>query len=125
MSTAQRGYLSLVFGFAAIVSSIALVRAGAYGLTLFLLVPIFVGGLAAWWLRPETAWRAALTGACSAAVGGAVFLGLGMEGAICIVMALPLTTVSGKPKLLPSILNCTVPVAALGEILAVKLTESP
>ena len=41
------------------------------------------------------------------------------------LVALPPLMATGKPKLTPSILNCTEPVAALGVIVAVKLTESP
>jgi hypothetical protein len=40
-------------------------------------------------------------------------------------LALPLTNGTGEPKSTPSILNCTVPVAELGDTVAVKYTPWP
>ena len=39
------------------------------------------------------------------------------------LVALPLETVTGNPKLLPSILNWTLPAALLGETAAVNVTD--
>jgi hypothetical protein len=41
------------------------------------------------------------------------------------LFAIPFTTGAGDPKLMPSIWNCTAPVAELDDSVAVKLTASP
>ena len=63
---------------------------GLYGLTLFMLIPMALGGLGAWLFRPATRWRAAGVGALTAGACAASLLALGLEGAACILMALPL-----------------------------------
>ena len=45
--------------------------------------------------------------------------------AVLPLVAEPPLTATGEPKLVPSILNCTVPVAVFGVTVAVKLTEFP
>jgi hypothetical protein len=73
-----------------VVIALALIKQGAYGLTLFLLFPGFLGGLAAWMFRPATGSAAAGIGLLAAAAGTLSLLALGIEGAVCIVMTLPL-----------------------------------
>jgi uncharacterized protein YndB with AHSA1/START domain len=67
-----------------------LLRGGMYGLTVFVLIPILLGALATWVVRPATPLRAAGTGAL--AVTGALFslLLVRVEGLGCLIMVLPL-----------------------------------
>ncbi len=78
-----------------LVAACALVRSGAYGFTVFLVVPIFVGAIGAWAFRPSSAGRAAGIGAFSVALSSFSFLLLGVEGLTCILMALPLAVPMG------------------------------
>jgi hypothetical protein len=80
----------------------ALSMRGSYGWALFGAIPVLAGVLGTWFLRPETAGRAMRIGATIGAAGCAVFLVLGAEGLICILMALPFI----------------VPLAAIGSLLA-------
>jgi len=67
-----------------------LMNRGLYGLSLFTLFPILLGGLAAWALQPATAARAAWQGAAAVMLATMFLFLLGKEGAICIVMSWPL-----------------------------------
>ena len=69
---------------------------GAYGLTLFCASPALLGGVTGWIVQPRSGWRATGVGALSAGLGTLSLLFLGMEGAICVYMALPLTTFLGS-----------------------------
>jgi uncharacterized protein YndB with AHSA1/START domain len=71
-------------------SATGLVYRGFYGWTLFALLPVIVGGIGSWFLRPSTGAGAAGLGALSAFVSLGAFLLLGLEGLTCIVMAMPL-----------------------------------
>ena len=67
MSTSARwgwGLLSL-----AVLSAggLWLVRTGLYGWTIFIVLPVLLGGFAVWMFRPATAGRAAATGALAIA----------------------------------------------------------
>jgi hypothetical protein len=79
-----------------------LARHGKYGWTLFVMLPILAGGLGTWSLQPETWGRAIRVGALTGALGCGLFLVLGMEGIICVLMALPIV----------------LPLAILGSLLA-------
>jgi hypothetical protein len=79
-----------------------LARHGAYGWTLFIVLPLIAGGLGAWSLRPATVFLATGIGAAIGAIGCCLFLLLGAEGFICVLMALPIV----------------VPLAILGSVLA-------
>ena len=83
-----RGILVIVILFA---GGIQMLRAGLYGWTLFILFPVILGGVGAWMLRPATERGAVASGALSTALASGSLLILGMEGVICIAMALPLT----------------------------------
>ncbi len=63
---------------------------GIYGFTLFLLIPALLGGLVTWAVRPATALRAAGFGAFTVFVAVLSLLLLGREGAVCLIVALPL-----------------------------------
>ena len=62
---------------------LALFHAGLYGLTLFILVPIFIGALGAWSTHPRTAGNAAAAGALTALIATSLLLVVGLEGLIC------------------------------------------
>jgi len=72
------------------VTCFLVVRSGLYGMTVFVLCPIFVGGYAVWNFRPQTGGQAACRGALSVLVALFLFFLFGAEGGICIVMAAPL-----------------------------------
>jgi len=67
-----------------------LLHSGVYGLTLFVMAPIFLGALGGWVTHPRTAGWAAAYGAFTVALASLSLLMIGLEGMICIAMALPL-----------------------------------
>lgn len=69
---------------------LALIWSGTYGLTIFVVVPLSLGGLASWFLAPKSGGRAAGIGAMAVLWASCLFLLGGIEGVICILMALPL-----------------------------------
>jgi Polyketide cyclase / dehydrase and lipid transport len=73
----------------------ALFHNGVYGLTVFVLVPVLVGGIGAWAWRPKTAGQAAGAGALTTAIAVCSLLFVRVEGLICIVMVLPLAALMG------------------------------
>jgi hypothetical protein len=81
------GLLLLAALFAA---AMELIRSGIYGLTVFVLFPVIVGAFAAWALRAKTGSQAAWAGALSIIVAGLLLLAIKSEGAICVIMSLPL-----------------------------------
>ncbi len=81
------GLLLLVILFGA---GFALLHRGIYGLTIFVLFPVVLGGLVSWVFRPATGAGAAELGALTAMAALSLSLLGGMEGLICILMALPL-----------------------------------
>lgn len=90
MNTTARGIIGfLVFALLAM-GGVLLTRRGIYGLTIFVLLPAIVGGLATWIFRPATGGRAASSGALTVLVALCALLGLGFEGVICLLMASPL-----------------------------------
>ncbi len=81
------GVLLLAILFA---GGIALIGVGNYGLTVFIAFPVLLGGTASWIFRPGTRAQAVKVGALAALAACAFLLFLGLEGLICIAMALPL-----------------------------------
>jgi hypothetical protein len=71
-------------------ASAGLMRSGLYGLTLFIVLPAFVGAVSAWACRARTAVTAAGLGALGSALALGSLLIFGEEGLVCIVMTLPL-----------------------------------
>lgn len=67
-----------------------LVNTGIYGLTVFVAVPLGAGALASWSLLPQSGWRAVKIGAITGLLGACCFLLIGIEGIICVAMAIPL-----------------------------------
>lgn len=90
MTATERVITAALMAMVLIGLSILLVSFGAYGLTLFVVLPIALGALAAWVTKPRTAARAASVGMVANLVGCALFLAGGWEGILCIAMALPL-----------------------------------
>jgi hypothetical protein len=90
MSTSHRVLVAAVSSVFVILTGIMLLRAGVLGWTLFVLLPAFVGGTVSWVFRPNGAEKAAATGALAAVASTGLLLLLGLEGILCIVMAVPL-----------------------------------
>ena len=95
MSTFARRLTGLLVAVMVTVGGILLLRTGLYGLTIFVVLPVILGGLATWVLRPATGARAAALGALTVAVATCSLLVLGLEGFFCIAMALPLAVPLG------------------------------
>jgi hypothetical protein len=69
---------------------VALLRTGIYGWTLFVLIPVVLGGISTFLFRPATAAKAELFGAITVAAAAFFLLFAWLEGILCIVMSLPL-----------------------------------
>ena len=95
MGRAERIWIGLVAIALLVAGGAALLRTGTYGWTLFLLHPLVSGGLAAWMFRPRTAGRAAGVGALAVLATSGLALLFGWEGAVCIVMCLPIVMPAG------------------------------
>ena len=87
---------------------VALLKAGIYGWTIFLLLPGVLGATASWVVRPATGSGAASAGAIAVIAAACLLLLLGLDGLLCIAMALPLT----------------VPLGALGALLVYHAESS-
>src|SRR5215472_9352694 len=72
-----------------------LLHQGIYGLSLFIVAPVLLGAISTAALRPKNASEAIKMGAFAAVLGSASLLLLGLEGAICIILCLPLTVPGG------------------------------
>ena len=84
----------VMFGILAGVGAL-LVRSGLYGMTIFVLLPVFLGGYAVWTFRPQSGGQAALRGALSALIALLLFFLMGAEGLICIIMTAPIALPMG------------------------------
>lgn len=91
MSTLRRSAIGLLPGAVLVAASIALLHSGVYGFTVFLLAPMALGGLVSWVFRPSTGGGAAGMGALGVLAAAGLLFGIGMEGAICVLISLPLT----------------------------------
>ena len=90
MTSARRVANAIVIGLLLAGIALAMIRTGTYGLTLFIALPIAVGAFGAWVARPTTLDKAIWAGMAANAIASATFLFAGLEGLICIAMALPL-----------------------------------
>ena len=108
MSTRARSLVGLVLLLVLIFGGVALLQAGVYGWTIFVLFPLGVGALATWVLRPPTGARAAGLGAIAVAAATCSLLLLGLEGLLCVVMCLPLAMPLGALGDRMARLSCTV-----------------
>ena len=109
MSRRARWLVGLVMLVVLVVVGVALLRTGIYGLTIFVVLPVMMGGLASWIDGSATGGRAARVGAGTVAIATGSLLLLGMEGFICIAVALPLA----------------MPLGALGGWLGYRAQHSP
>ena len=73
----------------------ASLHAGLFGLSVFVVSPVALGGIAAWTFQPDSGAVAAGFGVMAVLVACGAFLALGQEGLICIAMALPLAAPLG------------------------------
>jgi Polyketide cyclase / dehydrase and lipid transport len=90
MNTLKRSLVGLLLLGALVVAGFGLVQIGSYGLTLFVMFPVMLGALASWMIRAKTSSEAAGAGAVSVLFGALLLFAIGWEGAICILMTLPL-----------------------------------
>ena len=85
----RRLYPGLSCLFVLLFAALVLARRGTYGWTLFIMLPVVAGGLCTCIFRPATVRRAVIEGAGIGVIGCACFLLLGVEGFICVLMAIP------------------------------------
>jgi hypothetical protein len=90
-----RGIVGVLFLAGLFAGGVALLNHGIYGFTIFIVSPVLVGAAASWIFRPRTSRRAVALGAAATAVLVFAFLLPGLEGLICVVMALPLAVPLG------------------------------
>ena len=87
-SAAARRVVGLLILAVLIACGIALLRSGVYGWTIFVVFPVILGGLGSWVFRPTSGGQAAAIGAVTVAAAACSLLLLGLEGVICVGMAL-------------------------------------
>jgi hypothetical protein len=80
---------------ALIAVAVALTRRGIYGVALFAFLPLVMGALVSWSRPVATIRQAIMQGGVTAAIGCLFFIVIGVEGLICMVMALPLAVPLG------------------------------
>lgn len=90
MSTAARCIIALLLLAILFAGGVGLLHSGLYGLTIFILFPVILGGLASWVFRPSTGLGAVQLGALTAMIAICSLLIVGLEGLGCILMTLPL-----------------------------------
>jgi len=90
MTSRKRLILGVAIGLALTALTFSMVYTGTYGLTLFVVLPVALGALAAWMVKPKTAANAVYAGMFANLIASLGFFAFGVEGAVCIVMALPL-----------------------------------
>jgi Polyketide cyclase / dehydrase and lipid transport len=89
MNQARRTLISIGCFALLFIAAFVLQQHGLYGWTLFVLLPVIAGGLCTWSFRPTTAGKTARLSATIGAVECALFLLLGVEGFVCVLMAIP------------------------------------
>lgn len=90
MTSHKRLITGSIVGLTLAALALAMVHTGTYGLTLFIVLPVALGALAAWVVKAKTAANAVYAGMFANLIASLAFLAFGLEGAVCIVMALPL-----------------------------------
>jgi hypothetical protein len=80
---------------AAIIAALMTLSGGYYGLFVFVVIPVIVGFFGGSIVKPATPAKAATAGAIAVMIGLGLFLALGLEGAICVLMAAPLAVPLG------------------------------
>ncbi len=89
MNKQTRGWVAIACFACLLFAGIALLRHGVYGWTIFIALPLCAGGLMSWSIRPASQLHALGAGALIGAISCCCFLGLGLEGIICVAMAVP------------------------------------
>jgi len=89
MTITERARRAVLIALILFSGGLYLVRIGLYGWTLFALIPVVLGGLVTWVVSPRSILKAGATGALTAGAGSGLFLLLGVEGVVCVFMALP------------------------------------
>jgi hypothetical protein len=87
--------VQIAVGFALAGLAFMMIHRGSYGLTLFVALPVALGAFGAWVAGSKTAGSAALAGALANGIASLAFLFAGIEGLICIGMAVPLAAPLG------------------------------
>jgi hypothetical protein len=95
MSSPARSFAGLLLLITLGAIGVALLKIGTYGWTIFVLLPLLLGALASWVSRPATGIGAAIDGALVVMAAAFLMLPFGLDGLLCIVMALPLTVPLG------------------------------
>jgi hypothetical protein len=95
VSIPGRCFVGLLLLAVLVAGGVGLLHSGTYGLTIFILFPVLLGGLASWVFRPTTGSKAAALGALAVVVGLCSLLIVALEGLGCIVMTLPLAVPLG------------------------------
>ncbi len=90
MSTRTRVFVGLLLAITLFVAGLELLKIGLYGWTLFVVFPAILGGISSWVFRPATGADAVRIGALTASAPALLLFLIGLDGFICIVMALPL-----------------------------------
>jgi hypothetical protein len=86
--------IAALLGVALVLLGILGTTRGLYGWTLFVVAPFAMGFVAAaltTYRQPPTLWRFTCAGTLAALAAGLAFLGLGLEGVVCLLMAVPIT----------------------------------
>ena len=88
--------LWVVAAWAALIAvAVTVAKAGVYGVVLFAFLPLAMGALVSWSRPVATIRQATVQGGLTAAMGCLFFIVIGVEGLICMVMALPLAVPLG------------------------------
>ncbi len=85
--------LLLIGGIA--IGGLSLLAAGAYGWTIFVVLPALLGAVASWIAQPRRASGAAAVGACAGSLALLSLFAGGLEGLGCSLMAMPLILPAG------------------------------
>jgi hypothetical protein len=80
--------ISVAVGLGAI--ALAVIHKSAYGLTLFVVLPMALGAVAGWGMDADSAANAMGFGAMATLIASLGFFAMGAEGMVCIVLAAPL-----------------------------------
>jgi hypothetical protein len=95
MSKSVRCFVGLSVVAILVAAGIGLLNRGVYGWTIFAMLPMLIGALASWTARPATGGKAAKLSALTVLVAACALLVLGLEGLLCLALALPLATPLG------------------------------
>jgi hypothetical protein len=95
VSKTARGLVGVLVVASLVAAGIGLLNRGVYGWTIFALLPMLIGAFASWIFQPATGWKAAKLGALTVLAAGCALPVLGMEGLLCLALALPLAAPLG------------------------------